>query len=76
MVNSIQYKGIDGVIYTALKVFKYEVFSGPYFLVFRPNTEKYGPEKKSLFGLFSRSEICDTSSGLNVVFILSFFVFL
>ena len=24
---------------------KYGVFSGPYFLVFSPNTGKYGPEK-------------------------------
>ena len=52
MVNSIQYKGIDGVTYTALKVFKYEVFSGPYFLVFRPNTEKYGPEKNPCLDSF------------------------
>ena len=26
-------------------MFKYEVFSGPYFSVFSPNTGKYGPEK-------------------------------
>ena len=30
---------------TAWKVSKYGVFSGPYFLVFSPNTWKYGPEK-------------------------------
>ena len=29
---------------TALKVFKYGVFSGPYFPVFSSNTGKYGPE--------------------------------
>ena len=42
---------------TAWKVSKYEVFCGPYFSVFSPNTEKYGPEKKSVFGHFSRHEI-------------------
>ena len=26
-------------------MFKYRVFSGPYFLVFSLNTVKYGPEK-------------------------------
>ena len=26
-------------------MFKYGVFSGPYFSVFSPNTGKYGPEK-------------------------------
>ena len=31
--------------YTAWKVSKYGVFSGPYFLVFGPNTGKCGPEK-------------------------------
>ena len=44
---------------------KYGVFSGPYFRVFGLNTRKqeyrnpnkgiYGPEKKSVFGHFSRS---------------------
>ena len=29
---------------TALKVPKHEVISGPYFPLFSPNTEKYGPE--------------------------------
>ena len=32
-------------IITALKVYKYRVFSGPYFPVFGLNTGKYGPEK-------------------------------
>ena len=40
---------------TTRKVFKYGVFSGPYFTVFSPNTGKYGPEKNSAFGHFSRS---------------------
>ena len=31
--------------YTAWKVFKYRVISGPYFLVFGLNTRKYRPEK-------------------------------
>ena len=31
--------------YIAWKVSNYGVFSGPYFLVFRPNTGKYGPEE-------------------------------
>ena len=35
---------------------EYGVFSGPYFLVFSLNTGKYGPEKNSVFGHFSRSE--------------------
>ena len=30
--------------YTAWKVCKYGVISGPYFPVFSPNTGKYGPE--------------------------------
>ena len=34
---------------------KYGVFSGPYFLVFWLNTEKYKPEKKYVFGQFSHS---------------------
>ena len=32
------------VPYTAWKVSKYGVISGPYFPVFSPNTEKYWPE--------------------------------
>ena len=31
-------------------------FFGPYFLVFSPNTGKYGPEKTPYFGHFSRSD--------------------
>ena len=34
-----------GFTHTAWKVSKYGVFYGPYFLVFRLNTGKYGPEK-------------------------------
>ena len=41
---------------TAQKMSKYGVISGPYFPVFRLNTEKYGPEiTHSVFGYFSRS---------------------
>ena len=36
-------------------MFKYGVFSGPYFPVFSPNTGKYEPEKNSALGHFSRS---------------------
>ena len=39
--------------YTVWKVSKYEDFSGPHFLVFSPNTGKYG--KNSVFGHFSLS---------------------
>ena len=35
---------------------KYEVLPGPYFPIFELNTGKYGPEKNSVFGHFSRSE--------------------
>ena len=38
---------------TALKVSKYEFFSGPYFAIFRLNTEgKYGPEKTLFLDIF------------------------
>ena len=37
---------------TAWKVFKYGVFSGPYFTVFGLNTGKYGPEKTPYFNTF------------------------
>ena len=40
---------------TGRNVSKYGVFSGPCFVVFSPNTRKYGPEKNSVFGHFSRS---------------------
>ena len=33
----------SSAVFTAWKVSKYGVISGPYFLVFSPNTEKYGP---------------------------------
>ena len=39
-------------LYTASKVSKYEVFSGPYFPVFSPNTGKYGSEKASYLDTF------------------------
>ena len=35
-----------------VKSAKYGVFSGPYFSVFRLNTEKYGPEKTPYFDTF------------------------
>ena len=37
---------------TSWKVSKYEVFSGPYFPVFSPDTGKYGPEKFPYFDSF------------------------
>ena len=37
---------------TAWKVFKYGVFSGPYFPVFELNTGKYGPEKTQYLDTF------------------------
>ena len=50
-------------VFTAGKVSKYGVLSGPYFPVFSPNPEIYGLEKSSVFGHFSRSdsEPCQTS---------------
>ena len=33
-------------------MFKYGVFSGPYFPVFSPNTGEYGPEKTPFLGTF------------------------
>ena len=38
--------------FTAWKVSKYEVFSGPHFSVFSPNTGKYGPEKTPYWDTF------------------------
>ena len=40
--------------FTAWKVSKYGVFSGPYFPVFSPNTRKFG-RKKIIFWTLSRS---------------------
>ena len=37
---------------TIPKISKYGVFSGPYFLVFSPNTGKYGPEKTPYLDTF------------------------
>ena len=37
---------------TVWNVFKYGVFSGPYFPVFRPNAGEYGPEKAPYLGTF------------------------
>ena len=39
-------------IYTAWKVSKYGVISGPYFLVLGLNTGKYGPEITQYFDTF------------------------
>ena len=45
---------------TALKVFKYGVFSGPYFPVFSSNTGKYGPEITPYLDTFHAvAVICD-----------------
>ena len=40
--------------HTAWKVSKYGVFSGPYFLVFSPNTGKYGPGKTPCLDTFHK----------------------
>ena len=42
----------SGRYYTAWKVSKYGVLSGPYFPVFSPNTGKYGPEKTPYLDTF------------------------
>ena len=42
----------EWVLSTARKVSKYVVFSGSYFSVFSPNTEKYGPEKTPYLDTF------------------------
>ena len=42
---------------TRLKVFKYGVFSGPYFPLFELNTTKYGPEKTLYLDTFHAVEI-------------------
>ena len=40
------------VFLTAWKVYKYRVFSGPYFPVFSPNAKKYGSEKTPYLDTF------------------------
>ena len=55
-------KVLHDIRYTALKVSKYGVFSGPYFPVFGLNTEiqseyrEIQTRKSSIFGHFSRSD--------------------
>ena len=49
---SFIFKQIWIATFTAWKMFKYGVFSGPYFPVFSPNTEKYGPENTPYLGTF------------------------
>ena len=46
---------LQSEINTVRKASRQGVFSGPYFPVFGLNTEKYGPEKNSVFGHFSPS---------------------
>ena len=48
----------------------YRVFSGPYFLVFELNTGKYGPEKNSVSGHFSRSCISHNSQLFLWIFLM------
>ena len=43
------------VPYTAWKVSKYGILSGPHFPVLISSTGKHGPEKNSLLGHFSHS---------------------
>ena len=38
-------------------MFKYKVFSGPYFSVFSPNTGKYGSEKSPYLDIFHAVDI-------------------
>ena len=51
--------------FNAWKVFKYAVVSGPYFPLFEG---KYGPEKKSLFGHFLRSDFPNIVTSLKILF--------
>ena len=41
---------------------KDEVFSGPYFLAFSPNTGKYGPEKTPYLDTFHAVVISNTAT--------------
>ena len=49
---------------TVWKVSKYGVFSGLYFYVFSPNTEKYGPEKMPYLDTFHTVNCSGTMSHL------------
>ena len=40
-------------------MFKYRVFSGPYFPVFSPNTGKYGPEKTPCLDIFHAVKVLE-----------------
>ena len=46
------------MLYTAWKVSKYGVISGPYFPVFRLNTAKYGPEMTPYLDTFHAVRSC------------------
>ena len=48
--------------FTAWKVFKYGVFSGPYFPVFGLNTGKYGPEKSRYLDTFHAVFVRDVAT--------------
>ena len=50
--------------YTASKVSKYGVFSGPYFVAFSPNTGKYEPEKTPYLDTFDAVIVKRTLSEL------------
>ena len=47
---------VSYVMNTAWKVSKYEVFSGPYFPVFSPNSGKHRPEKNPYLDTFDAVE--------------------
>ena len=52
-------KGTNSNVYVksiAWKVSKYGVVSGPYFPVFSPNREKYGPEKTPYLDLINETK--------------------
>ena len=54
-------------LFPAWKVSKFEVFFGPYFAVFSPNTGKYGPEETpylDTFHLVVRTEKVDEKNGI------------
>ena len=57
---------------TARKVSKYGVFSGPYFPVFRLNTEKYGPEKTPYLDTF---DAVGTTEFLSKIYSLNTLIF-
>ena len=66
--RQIRQRMVKTLLITAWKVFKYGVFSGPYFPVFRlnteiyevfsPNTGKYGAEKTPYLDILHAVNVC------------------